>query len=408
MIHICYGLYDRDGHYSKFVGTSMASVFENTGDEITVHILHDNTLTADNRDKFIYLVGKYGQQIKFYNVEVLAADRINDFNNKLIRGKEYRYSRASLYRLFIPKLIVSTDKIIYLDADILVNRDIDDIWSIKLNGRPLAAVPEFACGVKFSVDKYLITSGTVVGDDYLNSGVLLFDLNYLREHERDIWDIGCAFVVAHPECRYFDQDILNYCFSKNYVKLTPDFNRFVDIERVHHKPCVVRPHIYHFLSNSFNADLDDCFNRLYFSYFVKTPWFGAEAFGNAFKAVENSFRAQQNSMLSMIRLLGKRDRAFFTEHNNIPAVKALFEIGDQEMIVDASNSDALMKILNALRPLNGQRKKIFFIFSGNYLAFKNFLVSQKFVEGIDFVNAMPFVSHILGIPTESHSIVRAM
>ena len=30
MIHICYGLHDRDGKYSKFVGMSMVSVFENT------------------------------------------------------------------------------------------------------------------------------------------------------------------------------------------------------------------------------------------------------------------------------------------------------------------------------------------------------------------------------------------
>lgn len=408
MIHICYGLYDKDGHYSKFVGTSMASVFENTSNEITVHILHDNTLTTNNRDKFVYLTGKYSQNIKFYNVEILAAERINDFKNKLIKNSNYRYSIASLYRLFIPEMITESNKVIYLDADIIVNRDITDLWNIGLNKRPLAAMPEFACGIKFAVDKYLITSGIVVGDDYINSGVLLLNLKYLREHEDIIWNKGCAFVVSHPECRYFDQDILNYCFSKNYVKLTPDFNRFVDIERIYHKPCTVKPHIYHFLSNSFNANLDDCLNRLYFSYFVKTPWFNADAFGSAFKAFENLQKAQQNSNLSIIRLLGKRDRAFFTERSNIPALRALFEITDNELIVDASNSDALMKTLTALRVPEGQRKKVFFIFSGNYLAFKNFLVSQKFVEGVDFVNAMSLVSGIIGIPMETHSIVRAM
>ena len=29
MIHICYGLYDKIGRYTKFVGTSMTSIFEN-------------------------------------------------------------------------------------------------------------------------------------------------------------------------------------------------------------------------------------------------------------------------------------------------------------------------------------------------------------------------------------------
>ena len=408
MIHICYGLYDKDGHYSKFVGTSMASVFENTNSEVTVHILHDNTLNTSNRDKFVYLTGKYGQHVEFYNVETLAADRISHFRNNLPAILKSNYSIGTLYRLLIPSIVKANSKIIYIDADMIINRDIQDLWNIQLNGCPLAAMPEFACGIKFFVDKYLITSGTVVGDDYINAGIMLIDLKYLREHESDIWDKGCAFVISHPECRYFDQDILNYCFSKNYVKLTPDFNRFVDIERIYHKPCTVKPHIYHFLSKSFNADLNDCFNQLYFSYFEKTPWFNAGAFGNAFKAFNEIQKAQQNANLNLIRLLGKRDRAFFTEHNNIPAVKALFEINDKELVIDASNTDALMKTLIALRPPAGQRKKIIFIFSGNYLAFKNFLVSQKFVEGIDFVNAMSFVSGMLGIPMESHSIVRAM
>ena len=29
MIHVCYGLYDKDGRYSKFTGTSMLSMLEN-------------------------------------------------------------------------------------------------------------------------------------------------------------------------------------------------------------------------------------------------------------------------------------------------------------------------------------------------------------------------------------------
>ena len=29
MIHVCFGLYDKDGRYSKFTGTTMLSMFEN-------------------------------------------------------------------------------------------------------------------------------------------------------------------------------------------------------------------------------------------------------------------------------------------------------------------------------------------------------------------------------------------
>ena len=29
MIHVCFGLYDKNGTYSKFTGTTMLSIFEN-------------------------------------------------------------------------------------------------------------------------------------------------------------------------------------------------------------------------------------------------------------------------------------------------------------------------------------------------------------------------------------------
>ena len=30
MIHVCFGLYDKTGGYSKFTGTAMLSIFENS------------------------------------------------------------------------------------------------------------------------------------------------------------------------------------------------------------------------------------------------------------------------------------------------------------------------------------------------------------------------------------------
>ena len=65
MIHVCFCFRDKTGRYAKFAGTSMLSVFENTDSEVTVHILHDDTLTPDNRDKFSYLAGRFSKFVKF-------------------------------------------------------------------------------------------------------------------------------------------------------------------------------------------------------------------------------------------------------------------------------------------------------------------------------------------------------
>ena len=84
MIHVCFALHYKTGHYSKFTGTAMLSLFENLSTpprSTTVHILHDNTLTTDNRDKFIYIAGQYNQLVKFYNVEELCVDKIEAINH---------------------------------------------------------------------------------------------------------------------------------------------------------------------------------------------------------------------------------------------------------------------------------------------------------------------------------------
>ena len=256
---------------------------------------------------------------------------------------------------------------------------------------------------------WLCRLGFVADENYFNSGVLLININALKSSENIFYN-ACDFVRKYPDCRLFDQDVLNHCFSSRALKLPAEFNSFIRWER--HQKRGVENKMYHFvgtfLGDGLNFDLNDPFNKLYFSYFAKTPWFGLETLDNISKALEEVNKTQRASTLNMIRLLGKRDRAFFTEHNNIPAVKALFEVDDKELVIDASNSDALMKALIALNHPAGQRKKIIFIFSGNYLAFRDFLRGQQFVEGVDFVNAMPFVSNLLGIPTESHSIVRAL
>jgi len=107
MIHICYGLYDKIGNYTKFVGTSMTSILDNKSQAplyICFHILHDNTLTAENRDKLNYLVGRYSQQIKFYNVEKLLPEKISALKKYFSEIENTRFTIGALFRMLIPDL----------------------------------------------------------------------------------------------------------------------------------------------------------------------------------------------------------------------------------------------------------------------------------------------------------------
>ena len=125
MIHVCFGLYDKTGRYSKFTGTTICSIFENTTSDVTVHILHDNTLTDDNRDKFIYLASRYGQAVNFYNVDELCAEKLDEFIEYFPTVKGSHVSVGTMYRFLLPEIIApEIEKLIYLDSDIIVNLDI--------------------------------------------------------------------------------------------------------------------------------------------------------------------------------------------------------------------------------------------------------------------------------------------
>lgn len=190
MIHVCYGFNDNDGRYAKFCGTSILSMFENTSERITVHILHDDSLTVDNRDKFMYIAGQYNQTIKFYNVNVCAPERLNQLQRFLAMKFTKIYVIGMFYRLLLPDIIApEIDKIIYLDAgDTIVHMDIKNIWNVELEDHPLAAAADSDRIKHVPLERNLCEDGYVEHGKYFNSGVLLINLNHWRANIDKIFD----------------------------------------------------------------------------------------------------------------------------------------------------------------------------------------------------------------------------
>jgi lipopolysaccharide biosynthesis glycosyltransferase len=60
------------------------------------------------------------------------------------------------------------DKLLYLDADIMINRDIGELYDIDVENYEYAAAPDH-------YGKYLVNPG------YINAGVLLFNMKKCRE-----------------------------------------------------------------------------------------------------------------------------------------------------------------------------------------------------------------------------------
>ncbi len=374
---------------------------------VIVHILHDNTLTADNRDKFSYIAGMYNQTVKFYNVEKLCADRIAEFQRSVSNREKFEIlTIASMYRLLIVDIILQ-NKIIYIDSDVIVNLDIKKLWQIDLGDKILAAVSEQESSQLISKNYLpLCIDGFVNGEDYFNAGILVMNLQQLRNESANI-NRGLKIVAENPRYDNLDQDILNYCFSTRYLKLPVNFNKFV----VHSRRVgdySTENRICHYISTSLgrgvNMNLDDAFNRLWFKYFAKTPWFNEETIGHIYEGTRQMYIEQKNFATQISALISGKTRAFFVEPNQIEAVRQIFYVKPEEEIIAAESPESLQRVANSL----AARDKVFFILIGNYFAVAQPLIQAGFVEGRDFLNGALFLSDAHGVPFNSYSLIKLL
>ena len=371
-----------------------------------VHILHDETLTQDNREKFVYIAGRYGQFVKFYNVKELCADKIAEMIKLIPAIEKSRVSIGAFYKLIIPQVIPSEiEKIIYLDGDIIVNLDIAELWQIDLGDKILGIAPEEPMGDN-PKRKKLCQDGYVKIEDYFNSGVMLMNLNLFRGEEENIMQ-GIKFRGEHPETTQFDQTILNYCFAARSLKLPLHFNRMLHVRRS--QETIIGKKIYHYAAHSLNLNQNDILNRLWMSYFIKTPWFNEDAIGRLYEGLLKIRNNLKSDIAKISAIVSGKTRAFFVAPDKIESMKKFFSIRDDELIIPAENQDALKKLLDAMKTSQG--KCVFFIMTKKFLK-KDFpldlLTKEGFVLNKDFLKGWGYLSSDYGNPLNSYKLIQVM
>lgn len=148
----------------------------------------------------------------------LFSIHISDDIFKNYKTLEHISSSSSYYRLMIPKLI-NQDRVLYLDADIIVNGPLSDFYYSDLDDAPIGVVKDYGLGEHFPFP-YLDASAS---RNYFNSGVLLIDCVKWRNEGLVDTLLQTAEEYAH-QALFGDQCILNivlrerakyYSFAEN-------------------------------------------------------------------------------------------------------------------------------------------------------------------------------------------------
>jgi lipopolysaccharide biosynthesis glycosyltransferase len=127
------------------------------------------------------------------------------------------YTIDTYTRIWLAEFFPATvDRVLYLDADIVVVGSIAPLWSTDLAGALMGAVdiPGSDQGVR--------RLGLRAEDGYFNAGVLLIDLARWRATRADQTVID--YIHAYPERLEYDQDALNACFRSVTKRLDYRWN----------------------------------------------------------------------------------------------------------------------------------------------------------------------------------------
>lgn len=273
-IQIGFGLHDKNGDYSVWVGVTMQSVIEHTGAPICFHILHDDTLNDQNREKLVQVATQNGNRIQFHNLGDAFGDSLKE--------KMGRYTIGSMFRVMLPELLPDISKIIYLDADLLVNRDIKELWDTDIQDYCLAAVPDYST-VNGLETPYPVANQEVPASHYFNSGVLCMNLDRIRA-KGNMHENILNYLEENPSARLLDQDALNAVYGGETFLVDESWNTFTHlIQYTPGKP--LENKLYHFAASTLILYTMSEIDRAYYETICRTPWGEEEGKKHLYRAL---------------------------------------------------------------------------------------------------------------------------
>lgn len=202
-------LYVSDNNYAWLMGISMISLFENNKhiEKLDVYFFCENV--SDENKKIIEGISDR------YNRKIFIADMPDmDIPDNLITD---RWPKCVFVRLFADKILpTNLERILYLDCDTIIEGDITSLEHINMSGKMFYGVKDCLSGINKE------NIGLKKNDIYINTGVLLINLEELRKN-----DMKAAIESYVHEYRnlinYPDQDTLNGAFNDKIDVLEPQY-----------------------------------------------------------------------------------------------------------------------------------------------------------------------------------------
>lgn len=202
-------LFSCDTNYAMPMTVCITSIFENNKEnQVNIYVLY-SSLSEQQKEILINLAEKYKQKM-----ELIAVP-----DHYFSTAPTLRWTKETYYRLLVTDLLPQElERIIYLDCDTIVNKNLNTLYQQDLGenfiGATKTEMKYSDFGPRLNLKDF---------DYYYQCGVILFDINKCRKTlnykkvEEIIKFLGDRLLVV-------DQDIINVIFYKKIKEFPIKFN----------------------------------------------------------------------------------------------------------------------------------------------------------------------------------------
>jgi lipopolysaccharide biosynthesis glycosyltransferase len=180
-----------------------------------------------------------------------------------------KWGKETNYRLFLPELLPQWDKVIYLDADIIVLGDLEAYYQLELGEHAFASVAEdvlpFRKATIFHQLALLDQHNVVYQDDfdYINAGVLLLNLAKLRQIE--FTEKSLRLMALMPKDGFW---VPEFSPCNMDPRIMPDQDILFYLAHAYTKGVMWTPTIYNYLPFMYNHRHEEALNSPSYQAFV--------------------------------------------------------------------------------------------------------------------------------------------
>lgn len=202
-----------DEKYAPYYGILLTSLFDTNKNEKFKIYVFTLGLSKETTEKFELLTSQYGATIDIIEIDEqrLKQCPIREGDHVTLSA----YLRL-LAPLFLPNEL---NKILYLDGDIIVNGSLKELWEFNINNYAIGAVIDEAF---FDEDRHKLLN-LDLNIPYINSGVLLINIKYWRQHNVVFRCMECIETQSE-RLLFHDQDTLNIVLQNEIVLLPITYN----------------------------------------------------------------------------------------------------------------------------------------------------------------------------------------